>query len=265
MSGAIHVKGRLDEFLAVDLPSIAGASQAAKETSGEAVFLVLYRLATDPVLGEFARPIIIGKVSKIFGAEFLRLLRYGPAAGAKDNNIMDTHDYDFDHAQSGNSVEFFFDGSSHTYLDFIEEVRGLAYKYAPVFGYAGIRFMPAATALIAMQRFPLTVAVEIATVRARHDDIYKGFWDALHSAANSVGGIPHWGQEFRQSAAEIATHYGERIVTWRQMLAELSIDSPNTFSTPFSRDAGLEPTEATGIFDSDAIEQFLVALDGAAD
>jgi hypothetical protein len=49
------------------------------------------------------------------------------------------------------------------------------------------------------------------------------------------------------------------------MLAELSTDSPSQFSTPFSRDTGLEPSIGTGIFLDDALALFIAGLNGALD
>ena len=87
----------------------------------------------------------------------------------------------------------------------------------------------------------------------------------LHDAAIAHGGIPHWGQEFRQSAADLSGHYGKDLTLWRSMLAELSVDGPAAFGTPFTRDLGLEPGEASGVFIYDALTAFLTALDGSSD
>jgi hypothetical protein len=246
-----------------EIPRIAAESAANGATSFEAVVLSLYELANDPVLDR--KHEISYKVSDIIGTAYSKLVRAGPASGGVHQNILDTHDYELDGGQSGDSAEFFFDASSGEYLGFIDAVVALAYTHAPVFGYIGLRFTPSAIPLIAMQRFALTISVEISTARVRYKNIYASFWNDLHNAANERGGIPHWGQEFRQSASDITAHYGERMMTWRQMLAELSIDSPNTFSTPFSRDTGLEPTESTGIFDNDSVDQFMIALEAASE
>jgi hypothetical protein len=247
---------RFDEFINVDIPRIARESK----TSGETLFMVVYKLATDPILAPVSRQVVIDKVSQAIGGEFAKLLRAGLAT-----DILDTHNYDLDGGQSVNSGEFFFDASAGEYPGFIDEVIILAQRHSPVFGAIGIRFTPRATPLIAMQRFALTVSVEVATGRARQEDVYREFWKEVHAAASKRGAIPHWGQEFRQSARAIMAHYGEDLLTWRRMLAELSIDASNTFSTQFSRDKGLEPTHATGIFDSDSIDQFLAGLEAAND
>jgi D-arabinono-1,4-lactone oxidase len=244
---------RFEVFKEHQMPRIASEST----TSGEALFLILYKLATDPILRNDARSQVIDGVSKVIGGAFITLARAGLAT-----DILDTHDYSLDGAQSGDSVEFFFDASGGDHLSFIDAVIDLSNKHSPVFGYMGIRFTPRSSALIAMQQFDLSVSVEISTARARQEDVYADFWDDVHAAAADRRGIPHWGQELRQSTDEIANHYGTNLGTWRRMLAELSIDSPQTFSTDFSRIVGLEPTDATGIFDCDAVAQFVAGLAG---
>jgi len=259
---------RFDEFKAADIPRIARKVHEDRGTSGEAVFIILYKLVTDKVIGPTAREEVIKAVSRIIGGGFSELVRSGPASGAKYTNILDAADYELDRAEAlaGDSAEFFFDASSREYLSFVDAVIDVALRWPyPVFGYMGIRFTPRATALLAMQRFALTVSVEIATPRARQEKVYEDFWEKLHNKANTSGAIPHWGQEFTQSDREIAAHYGQQLLTWRRVLAELSIDRPDTFRTKFSEEKGLKPTEATGIFDSESTDQFLAALESAAD
>jgi hypothetical protein len=116
-----------------------------------------------------------------------------------------------------------------------------------------------------MQRFELTASVEVATARARTDPVYAKFWAAVHKAARDLGGIPHWGQEFIASADDVASHYGKDLQRWRQLLAELSVDDPNVFSTAFTRDLGLEPSGLTGLLLYDVLTAFLSGIEGASD
>src|SRR5262249_19481336 len=153
------------------------------------------------------------------------------------------------------------------YLAFLDYVIRLALRGPPIMGIVGIRFMPRATALLAMQRHEHTVSLEVGMGRHRAVEIYKDFWDSVHKAASDYGATANGGQEIRQPAAEIAARCGKDLVTSRRMLAELSIDQPSTFSTVFSRRHGLESdatTVATGVFDEDAVEQFLAAFEAAA-
>lgn len=254
-------KQRLDWYLDHEIARLAAQHLAIGATSGETVFLVLHRIATDGVLG--AQADVARAVSAVIGGGFAKLARAGPASGGLHDNMLDAHDYGLDGAQSGNSAEFHFDAAGGAYLDFIDDAIRLARPAkagSAVFGYIGIRFTPAASALIAMQKYPLTASVEVATARSRLDDVYAPFWSALHDAARARRGIPHWGQEFRHTAAELEALYGPRLRRWRQVLADLCHGAPGVFSTGFSRDKGLEPLGGAGATDDDAIDLFLAGL-----
>jgi len=258
-----HQKQRLDWYLDSEIAHIADQHAQLGATSGETLFLVLYRIATDPVLD--AGKEVAQAVSLVISGAFSRLARAGPASGSLHENILDAHDYGIDGAQAGDSVEFHFDAASGAYLDFIEDVIALARQHFPVFGYIGIRFTPAATALIAMQQFPLTVAVEVATARTRLVDIYGNFWNAVHGAGSARAGIPHWGQAMRQTANELEARYGARLIKWRTALADLSAGGPGVFSTAFSRDKGLEPFDPGEGTDDDAVDQFMLGLEAGVE
>ena len=257
-------KQRLDWYLDHEIAHIADQHTQIGATSGETLFLVLYRIATDPVLEAGLE--VAQAVSFAISGAFWPLVRVGPASGGLHKNILDAHDYGIDYAQAGDSVEFHFDASSSAYLNFVEDVIALARQHFPVFGYIGIRFVPAATALIAMQQFPLTVAVEVATPRTRLVDIYANFWNGVHSAGSARAGIPHWGQAIRQTESELAARYGARLIKWRTALADLSAGGPGVFSTAFSRDKGLEPLSVGGLVsEDDSVEQFMLGLEAGVE
>jgi hypothetical protein len=226
---------------------------------------VLQQMAVDPVLD--AGPEIASAVSAVIAGSFSRLARAGPASGPLYQNMLDAHDYGVDHATIGNSAEFHFDAGSSAYLDFIEDVRSLALEHFPVFGYIGIRFTPASSALIAMQQFALTASVEVSTPRTRLHDVYTGFLNAVHGAARARGGIPHWGQEMQDTSVELAAVYGDRLLRWRNALADISAGASQVFSTAFSRDKGLEPGGGSlaATQDDDAIDLFLSGLKAGID
>jgi hypothetical protein len=252
----------LQWYLDVELRRIAAQYAERGLTSGEAIFFMLYIMATDPILK--AGQDIAQAASGLIGGAFSRLARAGPASGNPGENILDEHDYGLDGSQSGDSAEFHFDASAGRYLEFIDAVTALANQHFPVFGYIGIRFTPGATALIAMQQFALTASVEVSTPRTRADDIYAGFWADVHAAGNRLGGLAHWGQSVRQSADEIAARYGDRLLRWRSVLADLSVGGPGVFSTAFSRDKGLEPYNAGPATEDDAIDQFMLGLEAGS-
>lgn len=250
---------RLQWYLDHEIDHLAQQHLAIGATCFEEIFLVLYRIATDPVLD--VRDEVSRKVSDIIGkGAFGRLIRAGKASGGKYRNILDAHDYETDGGQAGNSVEFHFDATDVGYLNFIEDVIALAHKHAPVMGYIGIRFTPAASALIAMQQYPLTASVEVATLRSRLDDVYTVFWSELHDASRRRKGIPHWGQEFRHTKQDLDALYGRRIQRWREVLADVCDGASGVFSTDFSRTKGLEPSGSGGSLDDDAIELFMMGL-----
>jgi len=251
-------KQRLDWYLDHEIAHLAQQHLAIGATSGEELFLVLYKIAIDSVLD--AGSDVAQAVSEAIGGAFAKLARAGHASGGLNQNMLDAHDYGLDGAQCGNSAEYHFDAAGPAYLAFIDDVIGLARKHFPVFGYIGIRFTPVASALIAMQRYPLTASVEVATPRSRLDDVYATFWSELHDAARARQGIPHWGQEFRLGETELAALYGTRLRRWREVLAEVCGGAPQVFSTAFSRDKGLEPLGGASGTDDDAIDLFLAGL-----
>jgi hypothetical protein len=251
---------RIFEFRDTDVPRICQQHEQAGATIGEALFLILFKLATDPILQPDSRISAASAVSQLIGGDTaLKLLRCGLAS-----EILDTHNYALDGAQSGNSAEYFFDGSNGAHLRFIDSVISLVNARSPIFGYMGVRFMPRSSALLSMAQFPLTASVEVATAKSRVEDVYAGFWSDLHALANSSQGIAHWGQEFWQTDPDIANRFGQNLVTWRRALGRVTADDL-TFSTAFSRAHGLEPDiipvpPVVSSDDDDIIESFLIGL-----
>jgi hypothetical protein len=250
---------RLQWFLNSEFQRVADAAAAAGLTAFEAVVLILYELGTDSVLQGGAG--IATTASGIIASAFSNVVRAGPAAGGPGANILDMHDYTLDGAEAGDSAEFLFDATAN-YLDFIDTVINLANAHFPVLGYIGIRFMPRSTALIAMQQFEANVSVEVSTAKTRLQNLFGAFWSDVQDAATRHGGIPHWGQEIPQPADYLDQRYGAGIATWRRVLGDLSADQPAVFSTPFSREKGLEP-DWSG--DDDAVDMFLLAFEGGDD
>jgi hypothetical protein len=70
---------------------------------------------------------------------------------------------------------------------------------------------------------------------------------------------------FVASSGDVKRNYGADLSTWQQILAELSADDPDVFSTSFTRDLGLEPSGPAGVLLYDPLSAFLFALQGAAD
>jgi D-arabinono-1,4-lactone oxidase len=254
---------RLQWYLNSELQHVADQTAAIGATSFEALVQMMFELGTDQVLQQGT--LVASKASDIIAGSFSELVRAGPASGGLNENMLDRHDYGLDGAEAGDSAEFHFDASTGTYLEFIDAVVNLAGVHFPVFGYIGIRFTPRSTALIAMQQFDLTASVEISTAKTRVADLFGAFWNDVHATAAARCGIAHWGQEFRQSAEYLQARYGDHLNSWRRVLGSLSNANPTVFSTPFSRDKGLEPDWSGVDEDDDAIEMFLLALAGGSD
>lgn len=168
--------------------------------------------------------------------------RRGPS-----HKILDTHDYDRDGCSSGNSTELFFDARQGNYLSFVSDVLKTADDQGPVPGYVAIRFVRASQALLAMERYDLTVAVEVAVPRSLSVDNYPNFTQAVEALAKKHGGVPHWGQEHAMVAAGTEAIYGDSLEVWRWALAELEADRARSFSSGFSRSRGLEVVAAGGV------------------
>lgn len=254
---------RLEWFMDVEFARIAQLHADLGLTSGEALMFAIHGLATDPVLKNDTGPAVADVAANVIGGAFSVLAQAGFASGPLGRNMLDTHDYDLEGAQAGNAIEVHFNAAATDYLAFIEDLGQFARNHFPVLGYIGLRFTPAASALVAMQQYPLTASVEVATLRSRAEDIYADFWDDVHAAARARRGIPHWGEEMRHSASELAALYGDRLRRWRDVLAAVCDGAPAVFSTSFSREKGLEPSATPRVVDDEAVELFMMALAAA--
>ena len=149
---------------------------------------------------------------------------------------------------SAYSTELFFDASQPLYLAFLSFVL-LESKMQGIPGYASLRFTGQSQCLLAMERFPLTVAIEIAVPRALESsgDLFQNFANFVADKAELFGAIPHWGQRHRLSKSQVEKLYGDSLTTWRYVLSELEFGQSKSFSTQFSRDRGLEVVDADHI------------------
>jgi FAD binding domain/D-arabinono-1,4-lactone oxidase len=157
------------------------------------------------------------------------------------HEIVDGHPDKRRGCLSAHSAEFFFDATKPLYLLFLTEVM-MASVLKGVPGYASLRFTGQSKCLLAMQRFPLTVAIEIAVPRAisATGDLFEEFTDIMHAKAEQHGGIPHWGQRHKLTADRVEKLYGSSLETWRYVLGELELGKKKTFSSTFSVQRGLE-------------------------
>lgn len=177
--------------------------------------------------------------------------------------LMDIHNYrDWVCSKNGDSIELFFsawtpDAASFVDLVFqriaemekgtLPETGGERMTFP---GYIAIRFTRQTGALLGMQRWGHTVSVEIASVNA-----CKGtsrLLSRIHQDAVAYMGPAgpraslHWGQKNTADMRHVEEAFGAwipggRLNVWRSVLSNLTRNGRDaTFSTPFSRYAGLE-------------------------
>jgi hypothetical protein len=164
--------------------------------------------------------------------------------------VMDIHDYnDVGVMTRGDSAEIFFDATGPALRTFINRVvtraAGVTVNGRPaaVVGWMSLRFMRASEALLAMQQWRLTCAVEIACLGGV--DGTEPFLAAVEQEALAAGGVMHWGQRnlaLTRPAVDAAYASNDAIGRWRAVLRQLTGNGTQTsFSTPFSVRVGLEP------------------------
>ena len=177
--------------------------------------------------------------------------------------LMDIHNYrDWVCSKNGDSIELFFDAWTPDAKDFIDlvfqritemengdlaETGGQRMAFP---GYIAIRFTKQTRALLGMQRWGHATSVEIAGVNA-----CKGtsrLLSRIHQDAVDFQGPGgpraslHWGQKNTVDMRHVEDAFqawvpGGRMNVWRSVLADLTRNGRDaTFSTPFSRHAGLE-------------------------
>jgi hypothetical protein len=165
--------------------------------------------------------------------------------------VMDKHHYGNHCEVNVDSVEVFFDALDTPLIAFVDAV--LAFEAAQehegksILGYASLRFTGPSRALLAMEQFDATCAVEIACLRdvtGGQDLIDFAVRLALHP---DIGGILHWGQRNDARRRDTDRLFGpasgrDRIGMWRQALGVVTDGgSRDQFSSRFTRRIGLEP------------------------
>jgi len=167
--------------------------------------------------------------------------------------VMDQHNY-LDQSCNVNvdSIEVFFDASDPMLIVYIDAL--IAFELGQEFqgrsfgGYASLRFMKSSRALLGMQRWPVTCAVEIAGLK----DV-KGTDELIDYAIslaldNNFRGILHWGQRNPSTAQHIEDRFGTtalvrpgELQTWRDALKLITDNGKfKGFSSSFTRQTGLE-------------------------
>ena len=185
------------------------------------------------------------------------------AATAISYALMDIHNYrDWVCSKNGDSIEVFFDAWTPDARNFIDavfkhiddmekgtlpETGGQRMTFP---GYVAIRFTRATSAHLGMQRWGHAVSIEIAGINAAKGT--SRILSRIHADALALTGPAgplasiHWGQKNTVPMRYVEDAFGAwipggRLNRWRSVLSKLTRNGRDaTFSTPFTRYAGLE-------------------------
>lgn len=168
--------------------------------------------------------------------------------------VLDRHDY-LDESCNVNvdSIEVFFDATDPMLLAFVDallvfEIRQNIDSGNVFSGYISLRFTGPTRALIGMERFGRSCAVEVAGLK----DV-RGTTELIDFAVTlardpNFSGILHWGQRNDSSMADIHSRFGDGIGEppadlgdWRSALSRITDNGRlDGFSSEFTRRVGLE-------------------------
>ena len=172
--------------------------------------------------------------------------------------VMDGHNYKNKGCVApGDSIEVFFDANDPNVQVFIEKMFHRVHQlemgevtddgHPAVFGgYISARFMAASDAFLAMQRWPMTCALEIAGL-SRVNGTQK-FLELVEADAIETNAIIHWGQRNNWHMKQVESLYDPSppmglLYRWREALSSLTDHGRfDLFSTKFSHQRGLEIT-----------------------
>lgn len=169
--------------------------------------------------------------------------------------VLDRHDY---HDESCNvnvdSIEVFFAATDPMLIAFIDEVLAFEVRQEvqgkAFVGYLSLRFTAPTKALIGMERYDLTCAVEIAGLKDVTGVTELIDFAIMLSREPNFGGILHWGQRNPSNITDIEHRFGGGVNggdlgAWRRALARITDNGRlDGFSSEFTRTTGLEVIDA---------------------
>jgi len=211
----------------------------------------------DLILGDEDEPLPRGAAG-IFVWQLIALLafesqQYSRKGDAISYAVMETHDYLEQSCRSNvDSVEVFFDATDSRLVAFVDaliefeklqEYRGKAFL-----GYASLRFVGQTRALLGMERYPRTCAIEVACLRDMTGSQEVVDFAVALARSPTFNGILHWGQRNDHTQAEIERIFGDSFAsqtgslkTWRDKLSDITDNGRlGGFSSEFTRGTGLE-------------------------
>ena len=161
-------------------------------------------------------------------------LKRGPAA-----KVMDQTDYTQPtDCYFGIGSEYIFNARSRAWLDFVTGLFTTARNLGGIPGYTSLRFVPQTDAHIGMERWPLSVAVELGCLTPW--PTATAYLMTAQAAAIAAGGIPHWGQWINEPMGS-ASLYRSALDVYHLAGAMVQEGHATKFATPFSASQALDP------------------------
>jgi hypothetical protein len=163
-----------------------------------------------------------------------RHFKRGPAA-----KVLDQVDYTAPtDCFFGTGSEYFFNARSSGYLTFVSQAATLAVSLGGIPGYISLRFIPQTDAYLGMERWPLTVAIELSSVTPW--PTADAYLMGAQGLAIAAGGIPHWGQKLYEPIPT-TTLYNSALNAYHVAVATVQDGRASTFSSPFSTAQAIDP------------------------
>lgn len=162
----------------------------------------------------------------------------GNAEGFKGGYEESYHDF-WHYSPKAQYTEIFFNGEEKHYLDFVDALRAyFRSSQDKNAGYIAIRFMKPSQAPLGMQRWPVTVAIEVALLVDLNPKALQTI-EYINSLAEKYEVRFHWGMT-RPLKYQTPSLLNE-IEEWKKGAAKLNVQAGDGFSSDFSQAAGLEP------------------------
>jgi hypothetical protein len=157
--------------------------------------------------------------------------------------VMDGYDYN-GQCFKARSLEVAFDADDTAYVSYVFRVLAIIddFKSQGILygGYISLRYCAKSEGLLAIQRWPHTVCIEMSSLTGLDSD--KLVLNAFEAAAAAAGATIHWGQLNNRVTADIEQAFATTITRWRIALAQTAAHgSISTFDNDFCQQRGLEP------------------------
>jgi hypothetical protein len=157
--------------------------------------------------------------------------------------VMDQTDYTQPtNCYVGVGSEYFFNARSTGYVSFISSLFASAAALGGIPGYISLRFTPQTDAHLGMERWPMSVAIEISCITPWRTA--TAYLTTAQASAIALGGIPHWGQWLGEPIPTRAM-YRTGLDVYHLAVATVEDGRAKRFATPFSASQSLDPPAAS--------------------